>query len=226
MGDVNQYSFVEQIKQRLKGPYLEVGALGYGSSHVLRNLFPGEPYMGVDMAPGAGVDLVLDMTGPFDEIEKSLDKQRFKSIFCLSVLEHCAKPHRMAKNMTRLLAKDGVIVVSVPFAWKFHGYPSDYWRFTHEGVKQLFPGINFDNEISHFSTSYPGERLSLDLKNMRINTKNPGRLFKEGRLWRGIELFTIRLLGKVGILHWLTRYRYLMAPMLINMVGFHKEQEH
>ena len=54
----------------------------------------------------------------------------------------------MAANITRLLGANGCLYVSVPHAWKFHGYPSDYWRFTPEGVKKLFPDLSFDESVA------------------------------------------------------------------------------
>jgi hypothetical protein len=32
----------------------------------------------------------------------------------------------------------------VPFVWRQHAYPSDYFRYTTEGVRALFPRIAWD----------------------------------------------------------------------------------
>ncbi len=146
MGDTNQYRFVLKHKGGLSGPFLEIGSRDYGNTQNLRAFFPGEPYIGVDLGNGDGVDKVLDLTQPFDVIDRTLEQQRFGTIFSFSVMEHCENPFLMAENMTRLLKPGGKIVLSVPFAWKFHGYPSDYWRFTKEGVKKLFPQLEWDTE--------------------------------------------------------------------------------
>jgi hypothetical protein len=42
-----------------------------------------------------------------------------------------------------LLRKGGTIYLTVPFVWRVHSYPNDYWRFTKEGVRSIFPGINW-----------------------------------------------------------------------------------
>ena len=141
MGDINQCQFVLRHKDALSGPFLEIGSRDYGSTQDLRSFFPGETYVGVDLSAGDSVDKVLDLTQPFEVIDEALEQQRFGTIFSLSVMEHCDQPFLMAENMTCLLKPGGRIVLSVPFAWKFHGYPSDYWRFTQEGVKKLFPKI-------------------------------------------------------------------------------------
>jgi hypothetical protein len=46
--------------------------------------------------------------------------------------------------LTDCLAPGGTILVSAPFVWRVHAYPSDYFRFTVEGVRSLFPGIEWD----------------------------------------------------------------------------------
>lgn len=143
MGDRNQYEFVSRRRDLLRGPLLEVGAHDYGSGQDLRRLLPGAEWIGVDLSAGPGVDVVADLTRPFEEVDAALGGRRFGTILCFSVLEHCADPFAMADHLTRLLAPAGRLFVSVPFAWEFHGYPSDYWRFTHEGVRRLFPALGF-----------------------------------------------------------------------------------
>ncbi len=216
MGSRNHREFVQQHQEKFEGPVLEVGSKDYGNTENLRSLFSGETYVGIDMEAGKGVDHVLDLTRPFEEIEATLNGQRFRTIFCLSVLEHCSQPFAMADNMTRLLEPDGRIYVSVPFAWKFHGYPSDYWRFTHEGVKQLFPNIEFDVNCS--STTTIGDFRDVDNDLCRIQVKGSSHR-RQGRYLRSLTADVLQLMGTLGPLRWLTQYRYLMPPTMIDMVG-------
>lgn len=89
--------------------------------------------LGVDMQAGEGVDVVADL-------EKD-DVGCFAHIECMSLLEHVKRPWLLAANLERMLEPAGTIFVTVPFIWKLHGYPSDYWRFTHEGIRLLFPAV-------------------------------------------------------------------------------------
>ena len=143
MGDRNQRRWVGSLRDALPAPYLEAGARDWGSGQDLRSLFPGAEWVGADLAPGPGVDVVVDLAAPFEAVDRSLGGRRFGTVLCLSVLEHCARPFEVAANLTRLLAPGGRLAVSVPFAWKVHGFPADYWRFTPDGVRLLFPGIDF-----------------------------------------------------------------------------------
>ena len=219
MGDLNQLRFIQQHAGHLQGPYLEVGSKDYGSTQDLRSLFVGQDrYVGVDLEEGPGVDFVLDLTGPFEEIDACLGHTRFGTIFCLSVLEHCKQPFRMAEHLTRLLKLGGAVCVSVPFAWEYHAYPSDYWRFTHHGVQALFAGLDFDLAEGASATSRIGELgpLNQDV-GMRCFGSKWNR--RRGRYLRSVSAKALALLAKIGILRWLAGYPYVLVPTNILMIG-------
>jgi len=219
MGDVNQVLFIEKHAQHFRGPYLEVGSKDYGSTADLRRVLKHQgEYTRVDMQPGPDVDLLLDLTAPFDQLDAGLGGVRFGTIFCLSVLEHCRQPFAMGENLTRLLAAGGKICLSVPFAWKYHGYPSDYWRFTQEGVKLLFPRLSFDPAQCVAATSQPGDFRPVDRQLGRISFSSK-RHWKERRILRGISAQILKLLPKIGLLRWLCGYPYVLAPTNLLMIG-------
>jgi SAM-dependent methyltransferase len=85
------------------------------------------------MQAGEGVDLVHDLSQPIGF--------RVAHVDCCSVLEHCDDPFAVARNLSDALLPGGTILLSVPFVWRVHAYPSDYWRFTVEGIRKLFPAI-------------------------------------------------------------------------------------
>lgn len=121
---------------------LIVGSKIYGGRN-WRKKYPDA--IGVDMLDGEGVDYVMNL-----ESER-LPAGKFSHIDCTSVLEHSKKPWAMAENLEQSLAIGGTISLSVPFVWRVHGYPSDYWRFTVEAVKILFPRITW--EILHYESN-------------------------------------------------------------------------
>lgn len=105
--------------------------------------------LGVDMIAGEGVDVVLNL-----EDELPADLGTFAHIECMSVLEHTPRPWVMAANLERLLKVGGSIYVAVPFIWRVHAYPSDYWRFTIEAVRVIFPRISWTHmSYAHRSVS-------------------------------------------------------------------------
>ena len=219
MGDVNQLLFVRKHAADLDGPYLEVGSRDYGSTQDLQAVIRNQgEYVRVDMQPGPRVDVVVDLTEPFEQLDAKLGGKRFGTIFCLSVLEHCEQPFAMAENLTRLLAPGGKVCVSVPFAWRFHGYPSDYWRFTQEGVKRLFPRLVFDPEQCVSATARANDFRPIDERLGQIPFGFAAH-WREGHPLRGMAAKLLRLLGRIGILRWLSGYRYLLAPTTLLMIG-------
>lgn len=118
------------------GRVLIVGSRIYGGKPDRRMLH--SDAVGVDMQAGAGVDYVLDLEDPLPP-----GMGLFAHIECISVLEHSRRPWLMAANIERLLIPGGTLHVQAPFVWRVHGYPGDYWRYTIDGIRELFPAIDW-----------------------------------------------------------------------------------
>lgn len=119
-----------------QGRTLVVGSKIYGECEDRRALY--RDAIGLDMQEGPGVDLQHDL-------EKPLPARvgKFEHIDCCSVLEHVQRPWLMAKNIEAVLVDEGTILVAVPFVWRVHAYPGDYWRFTPASLEILFPNIRW-----------------------------------------------------------------------------------
>lgn len=151
MGDVNQRLFLTRALPAVKGPILEVGSRDYGSTENWRAVYPGNEYLGVDLSEGENVDRVVDLVAGTGD----LPRDHFALVICCSVLEHVQRPWRMAENLVRLVRHDGAIYIAVPWVWRYHAYPDDYFRFSWRGVVELFPGITWNHQA--LSTNVPGE---------------------------------------------------------------------
>ncbi len=134
MGDLNQVTYLKKFLPRIAGPILEIGSKDYGSTASFRDFYTDNEYIGTDLAEGKNVDLVLDLTqdtGP-------LRPNHFALGICCSVLEHVRKPWLMAENISSLIKPGGKVYISVPWVWRFHAYPDDFYRFSHRGVPNCF----------------------------------------------------------------------------------------
>lgn len=127
-------SFELEHVRPLPGLTLVVGSKLHGPHRDYRKNFPNA--VGIDIEEGEGVDFVHNL-------EKPLNMGKFTHVVCHSVLEHVQRPWLMAENIENLLVDSGTIYLSVPWAWRFHAYPSDYWRMSHEGLKIIFPNIKW-----------------------------------------------------------------------------------
>jgi SAM-dependent methyltransferase len=118
----------------LPEPIVEIGSLeveGTTDAIDLRSLFPGKKYTGTDFRAGPGVDLVADVESlPFQT-------ESVGTVLALSVFEHVRRFWHGFNEVRRVLRPDGVFVVATPFHFHVHGYPSDYWRFTPEGLDSM-----------------------------------------------------------------------------------------
>lgn len=61
----------------------------------------------------------------------------FDVVICEQVLEHVADPDEAVRTLYSLTAPGGVVLVSTPFLLRVHRNPSDYWRFTVDGLRLL-----------------------------------------------------------------------------------------
>ena len=61
----------------------------------------------------------------------------FHLVLSQETMEHVSDPFRAVREMGRVLKKDGVLYLQVPFVLGYHPDPEDYWRFTHSGVRRL-----------------------------------------------------------------------------------------
>lgn len=59
------------------------------------------------------------------------------------VLEHVADPRRVVAELSRVLRPEGCLILSVPFLVPVHADPSDFWRFTEEGLRKLLVDSGF-----------------------------------------------------------------------------------
>lgn len=134
---------------------LEIGARHYGHGLDYRPLFPGMTWLGIDQQAGGNVDVVCDMADP-----RELHGESFGAILCCSVLEHSTRPWLVAEQIERHLLPEGLLYVTTPWIWRWHPYPADYWRFSAQGIRQLFPQIEWKRMA--YATQAPGEFLRVE----------------------------------------------------------------
>ncbi len=66
------------------------------------------------------------------------------AILLMAVLEHTRQPQRVVEECYRVLKDKGIIYAEVPFVFRYHSYPTDFWRFSLQGVEELFHSFSKD----------------------------------------------------------------------------------
>ena len=121
-------SILKQIydEMSLEGIYIDIGGTG--------ELVHPAIYC-VNLEYGPHTHLVCDgQFLPFED--NSID-----GVFIMLVLEHVPDPFAIAKEIMRVLKKGGFVVATVPFMQVLHENPKDYYRFTPDGIRRLFYGM-------------------------------------------------------------------------------------
>jgi SAM-dependent methyltransferase len=85
----------------------------------------------LDLVFSTNLDLVGDAQAmPF--VDGSVD-----GILCTGLFEHVEQPERVASEIRRVLRPGGRAYVAAPFIQGYHPSPTDYRRYTREGLRQL-----------------------------------------------------------------------------------------
>lgn len=108
----------------------------------------------VDKRQLPGVDVQADLTDPGDVCR--LGTLRPGALLCCNLLEHVAEPDRLAQHCLDLLAKGGLVFVTVPFSYPYHRDPIDtMYRPSPAELGDLFAGARLlDGTILGTGVSY------------------------------------------------------------------------
>lgn len=116
-------AIAEQLRALPQDGYaLNVGAGSTRLDPRVRNL---------DVSDGPGIDIV----GPAEAIP--LKDDSVDLVITQETLEHVADPVKAMAEITRVLKPNGTLYLQVPFTIGYHPGPTDFWRFTKEGIVQL-----------------------------------------------------------------------------------------
>ena len=149
MGSPNDLLYIKRTLGKVSGSILEVGAR-YNTTGFKKyftepcgNYQHDEPveYVGTDLEDGPDVDVVCDLTAN----STPLPKNHFDLVVCCSVMEHVTRPWIMAERLSETVKPGGKLFISVPWAWRYHAYPNDYYRFSFNAIEFLYPDFVWDN---------------------------------------------------------------------------------
>jgi SAM-dependent methyltransferase len=184
------YRDLREALPGLTGRVLDVGC---GEKPYAQWLTGSDECVGIDVAPGPGVDMVITpgQTWP-------LEAGTFDAVLCTQVIEHAGDLDNLLSELNRVLAPGGTLLVTVPFAYNEHGAPGDYRRFSVHGVRALFSGAYELVELK--SQGGIGSTTGLLFLNWVDQSMNRSRVT---RLAKGALLpFWILLTAVVNALGW------------------------
>jgi len=179
----------------IQEPIYEFGSMqvpGQEGFADLRQYFPNMKYIGADMSPGLGVDVVLNLHSI------NLPSESVGTVISCDTLEHVEYPRKALSELFRILKPGGILIISSVMLYKIHAAPNDYWRFTPEGFKSL---------LSEFDSSYvdwngkeenPHTVIGVGIKreflfDKLISRRTEWRSVKDTSLWNKIFTLAVKV---------------------------------
>lgn len=141
----------------------------------------------LEISPGPAVDVVGDghllpfVDGGFD------------AVLSQAVLEHVANPAQVVAEAWRVLRPGGYIYVEIPFLQCYHPHPTDFQRYTIEGIERLLGRFEkIDSGVCVGPSSVLGDMLKYYLALLlSLNNNTLFHLLRRGLGW---FLFPIKYL--------------------------------
>lgn len=129
---------VRELGGRLSGRLLDVGC---GTK-------PYEPYLAVAEYVGVEIDTERSRTTSkadrfYDGTALPFGNAEFDSLLCNEVFEHVFNPPEFLTELNRVLKKEGLLLMTVPFVWDEHEQPHDYARYTSFGLRHVLEAHGF-----------------------------------------------------------------------------------
>ncbi len=118
--------------------------LGCGTAPYKKEVIDlGCEYVGVDWSNSLHdiqPDVIADLTQalPFE-------KGYANTILSFQVMEHLPTPGKFLQECYRILDQGGSLFLTVPFQWRVHEAPHDYFRYTRYGLEYLLKEAGFEN---------------------------------------------------------------------------------
>lgn len=208
IADLTARFYDHAIARHARGRLLDLGcgkAPLYGTyaprvDHVLRVDW------GESMHGNAQVDVLHDLTKPLP-----FEDEQFDTIIFSDVLEHLPEPENSFADLTRVLARNGVIIMNTPFFYLIHEEPHDYYRYTQFALRKFADDQGL--EVVELKPLGGAPEVCVDIIS---------KLLGRGWLGRQVAAFTqgtYSLLSKAGLLKGLSERTAARFPISYGMIA-------
>ncbi len=134
---------LSEILPHARGTVLDVGC---GAQPYRSLLSPAAAYTAIDTVDSAAhFGYEAPDTRYFSGTTWPVEDASVDFILCTETMEHVPDSAVMIGQTFRCLAPGGTLLLTVPFAARWHFIPYDYWRFTPSGLDRLLASGGFVN---------------------------------------------------------------------------------
>ncbi len=125
-------------------------------------------YIACDVKKNENIDMICDVTN------LTFSPESFDTVISTQVFEHVDNPFIVVREIKKVLKIGGKVIITAPFMFPFHADPKDNFRFSREGLEEIFKSAGFEivdsgiyggffmvlSEMIHFSWFNPYKRKS------------------------------------------------------------------
>jgi SAM-dependent methyltransferase len=148
--DLQAASVWRDLKLELASAHGDVLDVGAGAQPYRPLLPRGARYRAIDVAvAGEAFGYDLPDTEYFEGDHWPAEDASTDVVLATETLEHVPDPTVFLAEARRVLRPGGRIVLTVPFAARWHYIPHDYWRFTPSSLLNLLAGASFGDVVVH-----------------------------------------------------------------------------
>jgi SAM-dependent methyltransferase len=174
----NAIRFFETYVSKKNETFLEIGS--YLSSFNIRSLSSHtSKYIGVDLGPGPGVDIVLS-----DPYKLPFEDNSFDYVISSSCFEHSEFFWELFLEIMRVMKPTGLFYLNAPSNGDFHRFPVDCWRFFPDSGNALSNWANrngynsavIEQYTSHKENDIWCDYVSIFIKDVNNINQYPNRI--------------------------------------------------
>lgn len=123
-------------------------------------------YIACDVKKNENINILCDVTN------LNFPPESFDTVISTQVFEHIDNPFTVAREIKKVLKTGGNAIITAPFMFPIHADPKDNFRFSKEGLEEIFGSLGFKiidsgvfggffmviSEMIHFSWFNPYKR--------------------------------------------------------------------
>ena len=151
-------------KIQIEGKTIDLGSGNHGSYYKFLKLKNANIYFADQNRPKSNKHFQVDL-----EKKLNFNEQEFDNIILFNVIEHIQNYENLLNETFRILKKNGKMELFVPFMFRYHEDPKDFFRPTHFHITKILERAGFKVETYLIGVGPVKVIAEIILKYFKIN---------------------------------------------------------